>query len=106
MASLRVSGVDVPGQTTTRDADAALEHGRLAAAQRGVAGGRGAVDLVVHVAAVVGEEDDDGVVGDAQPVERVEQRADGIVHALDHRGVGRAALRVVGIDALAVLFDE
>ena len=41
-----------------------------------------------------------------QAVERVEQRADGVVHALDHRGVGRAALRIGGIHAGAVLLDQ
>ena len=89
----------------TGHACAAFKHRRLAAAQRAVAGGRGAIDFVVHVAAVVGGEDDDRVVGQLEPVETIEQRADGVVHALDHRGVGRAALRVLRVDAAAMRLD-
>ena len=99
-------GGDAGPHDDERRAHSTLEHGGLAAAQRGVAGGGGAVHLVIHVSAVVGGEDDDGLLRNLQAVERVEERADGVVHALDHRGVGGAALRVGGIYAGAVFFDE
>ena len=86
--------------------DTALEHSRLSTAQWPVACGRGAIDLVVHVPAIVGEEYHDRLLGDAQPIERVEQRADGIVHRFDHRSVSRTTLRVVWVDAIAMLLDQ
>ena len=87
-------------------AHAAFEQRGFASAQRGVAGGRRAVDLVVHVSAVVGGENNDGFLSEVQAVEGVEKRANGVVHTLDHRGVGGAALRVGGVDAGAVFFDQ
>ncbi len=90
----------------TRHAHASFIHCRFAAAQRRVAGGRGAVHRVVHVPAVVRKEHDGGAIGDAKPVHRVEQFADRIVHGLDHGRVGRAALRIVGIDAGTVFLDQ
>jgi len=75
--------------------------------RRGAVAGRGgAVHLVVHVAAVVGGEEEDRLVGEFEAVEGVEEGADGVVHALDHGGVGGAALGVPEIDAGAVFFDE
>ena len=102
----RAGGHDARLHNDRRAADTAFVHRRLAAAQRRVAGRRRAVDFVVHVAAIVGGEHDDRVVGDVQSIQRVEQRADRVVHALDHRRVGRAALRIVGIDSLLVLVDQ
>lgn len=60
-----VSGVgfDVIGPSDDHgDAHAAFEYGGFAAFERGVAGGGGVIDDAIHVAAVVGEEDDEGVV--------------------------------------------
>ncbi len=98
------------GEAGPRDdegsAHSAFEYSGFAAAQWGVAGGCGTVDLVVHVSTVVGSEDDDGFLGEIETVEGVEERTDGVVHALDHGGVGGAALRVGGIDSGAVFFDE
>jgi multicomponent Na+:H+ antiporter subunit A len=51
---------------------AAFKQGRLAAAQRAVAGGRHAVHAVIHVAAVVRSEKNDGVIGELQPVKGVQ----------------------------------
>ena len=47
-------------------------------------------------AAVVGEEDDDGVVGELQLIERVEQAADVFVEALDHRAIDWISLWAAG----------
>ena len=92
---------DDAGHTST-----ALEHRGLPAPQRRVAGGRGAIDSVIHVAAVVGGENDDGVVGKLEPVEGVEQRANGVIHAFDHGGIGGTALRIRRIHAGAILLNE
>jgi hypothetical protein len=69
MASLRCRRSDSRPNDHAGHARAAFKHRRLAAAQRAVAGGRGAIDFVVHVAAVVGGEDDDRVVRELEPVE-------------------------------------
>jgi len=78
----------------------------LAAAQRGVVGRRRAVHSVVHVAAVVREEDDDGLLGELQLFELVEDNADAVVEALDHAAHGRAFLVSSRVRLLAVLRDE
>ena len=74
-----------PGLDLARPADharhpeRALPVGVLLAAERG----HGAVRPGVHVRAVVGRVEDDGVVGDLQVVERLEQLAD-VPVVLDH----------------------
>lgn len=102
----RARGGDARPAHDAGHADAALEDRRLAAAQRAVARRHFAVHLAIHIPAVVRGEDDDGAVSELQSVERVEQRADGVVHALDHRGVGRAALGVGGVGKRAIFLDE
>ena len=53
-------------------------------------------------AAVVAGEDDDGVVGDADLLEAVEDAADAVVERRDHRGVDALALVVELREALVV----
>ena len=65
-----------------RDPERAFPVGGLLAAERG----RGAVRPGVHVRAVVGGVDDDGVLGDAEFVEQVEQLPD-VAVVVDHRVV-------------------
>ena len=89
-----------------RHAGAPFEHAGLAAAQGSVAGGCRSIHFVIHVATIVGGENDDGLVGQTEAVQRVEQGADGIVERLDHGGVGGAALGIGRIDERAVFCDE
>jgi hypothetical protein len=96
-ASLRLSA----GHT-----DAALVHAGFAAPQRSIGGRRGAIDLIVHVAAVVGGEDNQGVLGDSKALDGVENLADVVVEAMNHGGVGGAALRTPQIDARAIVLDK
>lgn len=88
------------------NAHAAFEHSGLAAAKRRITGRGGAIDFVVHVAAVVGKENDDGIVGEFEPVKGAYQGANGIIHRFDHGGVGGTALRIFGINEASVFFDE
>ncbi len=76
-------------------AHAALVDGALARAQRVVVGRSPLLraDAVVFVAAVVGEEHDDGVVNETEFFERVEQAADVLVHAVNLRRIERHAVR-------------
>ena len=75
-----VPGLILPGQRTRHGhAEGAFPVRVLFAAE----GRHRAVGPGVHVRAVVGRVDDDRVVGDAQIVERLEQRADRVV-VLDH----------------------
>ena len=98
---------------------AALVGGGLAAAERGIArdwdagdaesGGRsiGAGDPVD--AAVVGEENDNGVFAELECVERIKEAADIFIEALDHGGVDGIALAGAGRERSgfgAVFFDE
>jgi len=55
------------------------------------------VGVGVDVAAVVGEEDDDRVVGDAQLVELVEEAPEALVNAPEHRGHDGVALVAAGV---------
>ena len=84
-----------------RHAESAFPVGVLLRAERR----HGSVRPGVHVRAVVGGVDDDGVVGDAHVVERLEQRADGVVvldHAVDVFAVAVfVAATVLGADMRA-----
>ena len=57
-------------------------------------------------AAVVGEKDDDGLVGDPAFLQRGEHAAHAVVEALDHRGVDGVALGVLRVGERPVLGDE
>ena len=75
-----------------RDAGAAFVSGTFTGFERPVVGveagaaGRDAAGMRAE-SAVVGGEDDEGVLREAELVELVEQRAEAGVHAFDHRGV-------------------
>ena len=97
-----VPGLIVPGQRTrhgTRKAPSQLVFfSRAERRHRAVGPG-------VHVRAVVARVDDDRVVGDAQVVERLEQRADRVVvldHAVDVLAVAvLVAAAMLGADVRA-----
>ena len=55
-------------------------------------------------AAVVRKEEDQRVFGDAEVIERVEQAADVLVHAVDHGGVGlHAEILPLGVDVFVLI---
>ena len=81
-----------------RHADAALIIRALVGPQRGVA--RGVVE-----AAVVRGEDDDGVLLEAEFVQRGQHAAHAFIHALDHRGIRGFALPL-GLRDLFILGDH
>ena len=84
-------GFILPGhRDDARHAEAALEHRALGGAERRHA----AVGPSEDFCAVVGGEDDDGVVGDADVVEVLEQIADIIVH-LRHAGFFEAVVALI-----------
>ena len=93
-------------------ARAALVERRLAAAEGQVAG-RGDLGVAlgvgllgrVGVAAVVGPEHDEGVVGLARLREVAQEAAHGVVHALHHGGVERVLLRIGGVGLLLEVLD-
>ena len=98
-----------------RHADAPFKHAGLTTPERTIAGGCGderlAIlvffrDAVVHVAAVVGSEDKDGLVRDAGFINRVQQRSNRIIQGLDHRRVGGRMMFVVSIELAAVILDQ
>lgn len=88
------------------DSYAAFELGSFTATKGGVARGCGSIDFVIHVAAVIGEENDDGIIGEFELVESIEKGSDGIVHGFDHGRVGRATLRGAFIDEGSVFLNE
>lgn len=88
------------------DADSAFKHGGFTAAEREVACGGGAIDLIIHIASVVGEEDDDGILSELEAVEGIDESSDGVVHCFDHGGVGGAVLRVFWINERAIFFND
>ena len=85
-------------------ADAALVAGAFAGACGGVGAGHPAGD---GEAAVVGHEEDEGVVGQGVGVEPVEEFAEGVVHAFDEGAVvalhGRPFHAVLGVGVAGVL---
>ena len=95
-----------------RHARAAFIDRGLAAAARQVAGG-GDVGVTlgvgllgrVRVAAVVGPENDDGIVSFAGFFEVAQKSAHGVVHAFHHRGVERIPLWIGGVGPLLEVFD-
>jgi len=97
---------DAGPRDDARFAHASLVDGALASSQRRVVGGRAALDHVVHVAAVVGEEDDNGIVGDAKVVECIEQSSEALVQAPDHSRHDGTALLAARVRLVAVLSDQ
>ena len=83
------------------DARAAFVEGALAATERRIVGesffiGRRFGALVAAEAAVVGGENDDGVVGEFEFFEAGHDAADAFVDALNHGGVGGIPMRALG----------
>lgn len=87
------------------DADAAFIEGAFAGAERRVAGDANAT-MFVDVSAVVGGEDDEGVVGEVALFEFGEDSADALVEAVVHGGVVGVAVVHAGFDFLLVMGDE